>query len=99
MTTLTKQLRGIRDQIGAPCLRTKRSIGWAQVRDALALAKDAKRRARVYSPAGFVPHSYGYRCQIQFVEITKTHDGRLVIDVGWTGAARSHGRGNLMVVQ
>jgi hypothetical protein len=33
------------------------------------------------------------------VEITKADDGRLVVDVGWTGAARSRGRGNLMVVQ
>ena len=99
MTTLTKQLRAIRAKVGAPSKATARSCDWDDVRAALREARDAKRRVRVYSAAGFVPNSYKYRCQIQFVEITKAADGKLSVATGWTGAQRARGQGNLIVVQ
>jgi len=98
MTTLTKQLRAIRNQVGAPSKSTARSCDWDDVRAALREARDAKRRVRVYSAAGFVPNSYKYRCQIQFVEVVKA-DGRLTVSTGWTGAQRARGQGSLIVVQ
>jgi hypothetical protein len=99
MTTLTQQLRAVRQQVGAPSKSTARSCDWDDVRAALREARAAKRRVRVYSAAGFVPHSYRYRCQIQFVEVTKAADGRLTVRSGWTGAQRSRGQGSLIVVQ
>jgi hypothetical protein len=99
MTTLTKQLRAVRAQVGAPSLRTARSCDWGDVRVALRAASKAKRRVRVYSTAGFVPNSYRYRCEIQYVEINKDSDGRIAIYTGWTGAQRSNARGSLIVVQ
>lgn len=99
MTTLTKQLRAIRNQVGAPSKSTARSCDWADVLVALRESTAAKRRVRVYSQAGFVPNSYRHRCQIQFIEVVKTDGGRLTVSTGWTGAQRAGGRGNLIVVQ
>lgn len=99
MTTLTKQLRAIRNQVGAPSKSTARSCDWADVLVALRESTAAKRRVRVYSQAGFVPNSYRHRCQIQFVEVTKAADGKLSVATGWTGAQRARGQGSLIVVQ
>jgi hypothetical protein len=95
---LTKQLREIKPYVGKPSLRTARTITWDDVRLALSEVKNAKRRVRVYSDAGFVPNSYRWPCRIQWVEIRKVPDG-LEVDVGWSGAQRSGGRGKLLVVQ
>ena len=99
MTTLTKPLRALRQQVGAPSKSTARSCDWDDVRTALREARAAKRRVRVYSAAGFVPHSYRYRCQIQFVEVTKAADGCMTVRSGWAGAQRPRGQGSLIVVQ
>ena len=99
MTTLTKQLRIVRQQVGAPSKSTARSCDWDDVRAALRESKEAKRRVRVYSAAGFVPNSYRYRCTIQYIEIVKGPDGRLAVSTGWIGAQRAGGRGSLIVVQ
>lgn len=99
MTTATSKVRELRAQLGAPGLKTRRACN---VRDILiciqAAQKNAKRRVRVYSGAGFVPNSYRHRCEIQYIEAVKRDDG-WHYSVGWTGAQRSNGRGSLMVVQ
>lgn len=99
MTALTQQLRAVRKQVGAPSKSTARSCNWDDVRTALRESTAAKRRVRVYSAAGFVPNSYRYRCEIQYIEISKAVDGRLTVWSGWTGAQRSRGQGSLIVVQ
>ena len=99
MTTLTQQLRAVRQQVGAPSKATARSCDWDDVRAALRESKSAKRRVRVYSAAGFVPNSYRWPCKIQYVEIVKGQDGRLSVKAGWTGAQRPRAQGRLIVVQ
>ena len=99
MTTLTRTLRAVRAQL-APIQSTRRGCDWSRVRIALRTAAtnpDAK-RVRVYSGAGFVPNSYKWRCQIQYVEVQRTPEG-LRVSTGWTGAQRSRGAGSLVVVQ
>lgn len=99
MTTTTSKVRELRAQLGTPGLKTRRAC---DVRDILlcmqAAQKNARRRVRVYSDAGFVPNSYRHRCEIQYVEAIKIDDC-WHYSVGWTGAQRSNARGSLMVVQ
>lgn len=61
-------------------------------------AGQVTRRIRAYSPQGFVPNSYRYRCQIQYVEGVAVEGGWRVT-LGWTGAQRSRGQGALIVIQ
>ena len=98
MTILTRALREVRARL-APMKSTSRGCDWSRVRIALRQAAEhpGAKRIRVYSGAGFVPNSYRYRCEIQYIEITRTPDG-LRIATGWTGAQRSNGRGSLIVV-
>lgn len=53
----------------------------------------AAKRIRRYSSLGFVPNSYKYRCNIQYVELQGN-----TITVTYTDAKRSHGKGNLLVI-
>lgn len=62
-----------------------------------ALAK-AKKRVRVYSKDGFVPNKYKWGCWIRYLEGKKGDDG-WTFTLAWTGAQRSHGNGNLVVIQ
>lgn len=98
MTTLTKQIRAAKQSLPAKSLSARRACTMDEIRQALRLAATAKRRVRVYSPAGFVPNSYRAKCLIQYVEVTKGADG-LTLSTGWTGAQRSRGNGTLQVVQ
>ena len=99
MTTLSNNLRAVRAQL-APVQSTRRGCDWSRVRVALraAVTNPDARRVRVYSGAGFVPNSYRWRCQIQYVEVQRTPEG-LRVSTGWTGAQRSNARGSLVVVQ
>ena len=99
MTTLSNNLRAVRAQL-APIQSTRRGCDWSRVRVALrtAVTNPSARRVRVYSGAGFVPNSYKWRCQIQYVEVVRTPEG-LRVSTGWTGAQRSNARGSLVVVQ
>lgn len=73
MTTLTKQIRAARQSLPAKTLSTRRACTMDQIRQALRLAAAAKRRVRVYSPAGFVPNSYRARC---ILDLTATSPAR-----------------------
>lgn len=96
---LRPQLRAIRATLPSESLRTRRACDWSRVRVALRESSKAKKRVRVYAGAGFVPNSYKYRCEIQFIEL-RVNNGRVVdIGTGWTGAQRSRGAGSLIVVQ
>ena len=53
------------------------------------------KRVRVYSSDGFVPNSYHYRCDIQYIE--KAKDGGVFF--GWAGARRPRGSGSTQIVQ
>lgn len=99
MTTLSNNLRAVRAQL-APVQSTRRGCDWSRVRVALrtAATNPDARRVRVYSGAGFVPNSYRWRCQIQYIEVQRTPEG-LRVSTGWTGAQRSNARGSLVVVQ
>lgn len=99
MTTLTKQLRKIKKQLPEKSLSTARACDWEDVRLVLKNLHKAKRRIRVYSDAGFVPNSYKWRCDIQYVEANKAPDGKWHIFTGWTGAQRRQGSGSLFVIQ
>lgn len=56
------------------------------------------RTVRVYSSAGFVPRSYRWRCDIEFIEYRDCYpEGR--VTRGWTQAQRSYGAGDLVVVR
>lgn len=96
MSTKTQALRNVFQTIPAESKATARAIDRDDVRKAIRLAREAKRRVRVYSSAGFVPNAYRYRCQIQFVEVD-VPTGRVF--TGWTGAQRPRGAGALVVVQ
>jgi hypothetical protein len=98
MTTATKIARGLRASLGKPGLSTKRACDVRDILIAIRETASAKRRVRVYSSAGFVPNKYKYRCEIQYVEATKTQDGWRYT-TGWTGAQRSQASGSLVVVQ
>lgn len=56
------------------------------------------RTIRVYSSLGFVPNSYRWRCEIEYIEYRDCYpEGRTVR--GWTGAQRSFGEGPLEIVR
>ena len=110
--TARKQIiKKLSASLGRPGLSTKRACDLGDIKLCIAKTKEAKRRVRIYSSAGFVPNSYGYRCEIQYVEATKVADdfyanyeNEPVADgwhfcIGWSGAGRSNGRGPLVVVQ
>lgn len=86
---------------GPEGLATRRSIDAHEVCDAYsAIEHDkAKKRVRVYSAAGFVPNSYRYRCDIQFVEAVRTDDDNWEWSVHWGSAKRSNGRAATTVVR
>lgn len=98
MLHLRSELRAIRASL-APATRTARACDWSRVRIALRAASQAKRRVRVYSGAGFVPNSYRWRCQIQYVELTVAGGRITSVYTGWTGAQRANAAGSLIVVQ
>lgn len=76
-------------------LSTHRGLYESDVADFIRLVHaNPRKRVRVYSSDGFVPGSYFGRCQIQFLQ---RNDGKLW--VGWTGAQRNRGQGNLQVVK
>jgi hypothetical protein len=83
---------------GPEGLATRRSIDAVEVTQAFAALEKAKKRVRVYSAAGFVPNSYRYNCDIQFVEATKTETGDWAWKVSWGRAQRSNGRAAKVVV-
>lgn len=96
MSTNTKALRALFQSIPAASKKTARAIDKDDVRKAIRLARDAKKRVRVYSSDGFVPNSYRYRCMIQYVEVDVATKRCFT---GWTGAQRPRGAGALVVVQ
>jgi hypothetical protein len=53
---------------------------------------------RVYSVEGFVPHSYKWRANIDYVERGYTEDGKKYFYIGQTDAHRSHSRGATITV-
>lgn len=92
-------VRTLSTGLGKPGLRTKRACSRHEIFVAIRAARTAKKRVRVYSPAGFVPSSYRGRCDIQYVEAVRSDDGGWQFRTGWTGAQRPHGAGSLLVVQ
>ena len=99
MSTQTQALRALFAQVPANSTATARAIDRDDIRLALRKAREAKRRVRVYSDAGFVPNSYRWTCKIQYVEVVKTPDGQVRAFTGWTGAQRSNASGARVVVQ
>ena len=81
-----------------PSRKTARPVTRRDAILAVKLAAEAKRRVRVYSDMGFVPSSYRWPCQIQYVEGI-CEDGAWTFRTGWTRAQRSGAKGNLIVVQ
>lgn len=98
MSTNSSILRSLYSHIPAKKLSTARPVSRDDVKLAIRSTKDAKRRVRVYSDMGFVPGSYKWRCDIQYVECIKSGN-KWSVHVGWTGASRRGGIGNLCVVQ
>jgi hypothetical protein len=97
---LRAQLRVLRASLaGQPALRTSRACDWSRVRVALRAAAGAKKRVRVYAGSGFVPNSYKWKCQIQYIEVLLTDGKATSIYANWTGAQRPRGQGSLVVVQ
>ena len=75
-------------------LSTKRPLSVKDIELFCKLAKDnPHKRVRVYSDWGFVPNSYKYRCDIEYIERYK---GK--ITSGLTGAQRPRGDGPHAVV-
>jgi hypothetical protein len=59
----------------------------------------AGKRIRVYSFDGFVPNSYKYRADIDYIErYYDPETGKKIFTVSQTGASRSHGNGSLVTV-
>jgi hypothetical protein len=100
MLHLRHDLRVIRASLASmPSTSTYRACDWSRVRIALRAASRAKRRVRVYAGSGFVPNSYRWRCQIQYVELTVAGGRITSIHTGWAGAQRANAAGSLVVVQ
>jgi len=97
--TLDDVILHLAPTFGPEGLATRRSIDADEITTAYQKLADAKRRVRVYSTAGFVPNSYRYRCDIQFVEVAKTETGDWAWSVHWGRAQRSNGRAAKVVVQ
>lgn len=95
---ITKIVKPIAANLGKPGLSTKRACTVRDILVAIRESRNAKKRVRVYSSAGFVPNSYKWRVEIQYVEGTKTDEG-WTFRTGWTGAQRARGNGSLVVVQ
>ena len=70
---------------------TKRELWPADIDTFLKVceATPTGKTVRVYSSDGFVPNSYKWRCEIEWIERGK--DGH--ITTGWSGAQRSYGDG------
>lgn len=98
MSTASRQLRELFGRVPDKAMQTRRPIDREDIRIAIRKTREAKKRVRIYSDMGFVPNSYKWRCEIQYVECNKCEDGWKV-SVGWTGAQRPRGIGNLIVVQ
>jgi hypothetical protein len=97
--TLDEVISHLSPQFGPEGLATRRSVDAAEVTEAFQALEKAKRRVRVYSTAGFVPNSYRYRCEIQYVEAEKTGDDNWVWSVRWGSAQRKNARAATVVVQ
>lgn len=96
--TLDDVILHLAPTFGPEGLATRRSIDADEVTTAYQKLADAKRRVRVYSTAGFVPNSYRYQCDIQFVEAVRTETGDWAWSVHWDQAQRSNGRAAKIVV-
>jgi len=56
------------------------------------------RNVRVYSSEGFVPNSYKWRCEIEYIEFVNCYpDGKIIR--GWTSAQRSYGQQSLVIIR
>lgn len=98
-TTGEEVIRALAPLFGKPGLSTRRAIDDEEVTTALDRLPSATKRVRVYSSWGFVPNSYKYRAEIQFVEAEIDDDGDWVWTVKWGRAQRSNGRGDTVVVR
>lgn len=83
---------------GPQGLATRRSVDADEVAEAYRALPRAKRRVRVYSAAGWVPTSYRYPCDIQYVEATRRGD-RWEWSLGWEDARRPDTRATTVVVR
>lgn len=99
MSTASNTLRALFKQIPVKSLSTKRAVDKDCIRTAIREARNAKSRVRVYSKDGFVPNSYKYGCQIQYVEVRKIEGDQLAVSLGWCNAQRRGGSASLVVVQ
>lgn len=97
--TLDDLISHLSPQFGPEGLVTRRSVDAAEVTEAFQALEKAKRRVRVYSTAGFVPNSYRYRCEIQYVEAEKVGDDDWAWSVCWGPAQRKNARAATVVVQ
>lgn len=90
--------RKLRAELGKQGLATRRACSIHEIVEAMRATRSAKKRVRIYSTQGFVPSSYKWRCEIQYIEASRTEDG-WTFRSGWTGAQRSRASGNLTVIQ
>ena len=101
VNTLEDVILHLSPQFGPEGLATRRSVDAQEIGEAFDAIADRspKKRVRVYSAAGFVPNSYRYDCQIQFVEATRTADDDWAWSVHWGRAQRANARAARKVVQ
>lgn len=101
VNTLDDVILHLAPQFGPEGYATRRSIDAQEIGEAFDAieASRPKKRVRVYSAAGFVPNSYRYDCQIQFVEATRTDDDDWAWSVHWGRAQRANARAARKVVQ
>lgn len=97
--TIDEVIHALSPQFGPAGLATRRSVDEVEIKEAHKALPAAKQRVRVYSAAGFVPNSYRYRCDIQFVEAIKVDDETWDWNLSWGRAQRSNGRASRKVVQ
>lgn len=98
VTTVDEVIEALRPQFGPQQRATRRSIDDQEIAKAYAALDRAKNRVRVYSSAGFVPNSYRYDCQIQYVEVVKAA-GAWEWQLHWGRAQRPNARAATVVVR
>lgn len=92
-------LNDIRAAVAAQKTR-KRAVDVSDVDRAAELAKSAKKYVRVYGSDGFVPNSYKWRAEIQYIQAVRMSESDpWEWSIGWTFAQRPNGKGSLIVIR
>lgn len=97
-TIIHKLAEAAGQQAGRRKVRTLSQGDVSRFIELLRKHRQSANRIRVYSADGFVPNSYTYRADIDYIEGHKDDAGVWHVHISSTGAQRPRGRGALATV-